>query len=98
MTVDLDFLLKSYKGRFRISHSSEDESLKELLNDSFNDIFDKIGDFDPKQFSLGKDLIIERTRYVKNESLEFFYDNFQQVILDASLSLMTGGDDDGDTS
>lgn len=95
MRIDLDFLLKTYKERFRVSHSSEDESLKELLGDSFNDISDKIGDFDPKEFSSGKDLIMERTRYVKNEALEFFYDNFQQMILDASLSLMTGGDDDG---
>lgn len=96
MVIDLDVLLKSYKGRFRISHSSEDESLKELLNDSYKDIADKIGDFEPDKFSQGKDLVIERTRYVKNESLEFFYDNFQQMILDASLSLMTGGDDDRD--
>lgn len=95
MVIDLDFLLKSYKGRFRISHSSEDESLKELLNDSYKDIADKIGDFEPDKFSQGKDLVIERTRYAKNESLEFFYDNFQQMILDASLSLLTGGDDDG---
>lgn len=95
MTIDLDFLLKTYKGRFRISHSSEDESLKELLNDSYKDIVDKIGDFEPDKFSQGKDLVLERTRYVKNEALEFFYDNFQQMILDASLSLMTGDDDDG---
>lgn len=97
MELDLDYLLKTYKGRFRISHSSEDESLKGLLSDSFKDITDKIGDFDPKEFSSGKDLILERTRYVKNESLEFFNDNFQQMILDASLSLMTGGDNNGDT-
>lgn len=95
MEVDLDLLLKSYKERFRLSHSSEDDNLKELLNDSYKDIVDKIGDFEPVKFSQGKDLVLERTRYVKNEALEFFYDNFQQMILDASLSLMTGGDDDG---
>ncbi|MGM0337707.1 phage gp6-like head-tail connector protein [Enterococcus sp. AZ007] len=95
MEIDLDVLLNSYKDRFRITHSSEDESIKELLNDSYKDIADKIGDFEPDKFSQGKDLVIERTRYVKNESLEFFYDNFQQMIFDASLSLMTGGDDDG---
>lgn len=95
MEIDLDFLLKGYKSRFRISHSSEDDILKEMLQESYDDIADTVGDFDPKKFSRGKALIFERTRYVVNESLEFFYDNFQQSILDASLSL-SGGDEDGD--
>lgn len=98
MTVDYEALLKEYKRRFRISHSSEDESLKNILKDSFEDISNLVGDFDPSECRGGKELIFERTRYVINESLEFFYDNFQQRILDVSLSLLTGGDEDGNTS
>lgn len=96
MEIDFNKLLSEYKGRFRISHSSEDETLKGILGDSFSDIASLVGDFDPQKCSGGKELIFERTRYVVNESLEFFYDNFQQRILDVSLDLMNAGDANGD--
>jgi hypothetical protein len=53
-----------------------------------------IGKFNPDEFSEGVELVFERVRYVRNESIEFFNDNFQQAILDASLAL--GGELVGD--
>ena len=36
----------------------------------------------------GKELVYERTRYLRNEALEYFYDNFQVMIMDASIDLV----------
>lgn len=86
--------IDEFKERFRIFHSSEDESIGLQLEDSFSDIKSLIGNFDPKTFSKGKELVFERTRYLRNESLEYFYDNFQQMIMDASVDLVVDADGD----
>ena len=49
---------------------------------------------DPTTYKKGKELVFERTRYLRNESLEYFYDNFQRMIIDCSVDL--AGDVDGD--
>jgi len=86
--------IDEYKARFRIFHSSEDEEIGEQLENSFEDIQSLIGTFDPAAYKKGKELVFERTRYLRNESLEYFYDNFQTMIIDASVDLV--GDVDGD--
>lgn len=86
--------IDEYKARFRIFHSSEDEEIGEQLENSFEDIQSLIGTFDPNAYKKGKELVFERTRYLRNESLEYFYDNFQTMIIDASVDLV--GDVDGD--
>lgn len=86
--------IDEYKARFRIFHSSEDEEIGEQLENSFEDIQSLIGTFDPTAYKKGKELVFERTRYLRNESLEYFYDNFQTMIMDASVDLV--GDADGD--
>lgn len=93
----MESYLADFKKRMKIFHSSEDEQLIDLLEISYRDISSLIGLFDPKDFLAGKELVFERSRYVYNDSLEFFYDNFQQRIMDLSLEL-SGGDDDGDSS
>lgn len=90
---DKEFI-KSYKSRFRIFHSSEDDEIGQQLEDSFSDIKSLIGEFDPKKFSKGKELVFERTRYLRNEALEYFYENFQTMIMDASIDLV--GEKNGD--
>lgn len=79
--------IDEYKSRFRIFHSSEDNDIGKQLENSFSDIKSLIGEFDPNSFLKGKELVFERTRYLRNESLEYFYDNFQLMILDASIDL-----------
>ncbi|MEJ8829082.1 phage gp6-like head-tail connector protein [Enterococcus gallinarum] len=80
--------IDEYKARFRIFHSSEDGKIGEQLENSFEDIQSLIGTFDPAAYKKGKELVFERTRYLRNESLEYFYDNFQVMIMDASIDLV----------
>ena len=79
--------IDEYKARFRIFHSSEDGEIGEQLENSFEDIQSLIGTFDPTAYKKGKELVFERTRYLRNESLEYFYDNFQRIIIDCSVDL-----------
>lgn len=86
--------IDEFKARFRIFHSSEDADIGEQLEISFADIRSLIGEFDPAEYKKGKELVFERTRYLRNESLEYFYDNFQTMIMDASIDLV--GDSNAD--
>ncbi|MHC5250440.1 phage gp6-like head-tail connector protein [Enterococcus sp. LJL90] len=79
--------VEEYKARFRIFHSSEDENIGGQLESGFSDIKSIIGKFDPKKYEKGKELVYERTRYLRNEALEYFYDNFQTMIMDASIDI-----------
>lgn len=92
-------LLSKFKRRMKIFHTSEDEYLNDILEPSELDILSLVGE-DAKDDKRTIELIIERSRYVYNDSLEFFYDNFQQRIMDISLDYAThlDGDTDGDTS
>ncbi|TFJ45143.1 hypothetical protein CKN73_01485 [Carnobacterium divergens] len=82
-----DFI-EEYKARFRIFNSSEDGDIGKQLDDSYKDIKSLIGNFDPTEYAKGKELVYERTRYLRNESLEYFYGNFQTMIMDASVDLV----------
>ncbi|WP_413488452.1 phage gp6-like head-tail connector protein [Carnobacterium divergens] len=80
--------IEGYKSRFRIFNISEDDDIGKQLDDSYEDIKSLIGNFDPAEYSKGKELVYERTRYLRNESLEYFYGNFQTMIMDASVDLV----------
>ena len=84
----MNTFLNEFKARMRIFHESEDYDIIQQLENSKVAIIALIGEFDPVEFAQGKELIFERTRYVRNESLEYFNDNFQSLILDASIELM----------
>lgn len=92
-----EVLLEKFKKRMKIFHSAEDDYLKDILNASQMEIHSKVGLAaidDPRT----TELIMERSRYVYNDSLEFFYDNFQQPILDLSLEYATYLDGDDSVS
>lgn len=93
-TMNEQTFIDEFKARFRIFHSSEDSDIGEQLESSFADIKSIIGEFDPTKYEKGKELVFERTRYLRNESLEYFYDNFQTMIMDASIDLV--GDSNAD--
>lgn len=84
------FILKEFKQRMKIYHSSEDEALTQILEASIADIKNLIGDFDISKYPEGKELVFERSRYAYNDSLEYFHVNFQQRIIDLSLELKGG--------
>lgn len=89
----MEQVLREFKRRMKIYHATEDEMLTNILQTSYDDIQQLVGEFDINLFSTGKELVFERARYVYNDSLEYFYVNFQQRILDLSMELMGGNND-----
>jgi hypothetical protein len=77
-------LLKSFKERMRIFHDGEDANLSKMLESSESAILSLVSskDFtDPRV----RELILERARYVYNDQVEFFYQNFQGDLMALSL-------------
>lgn len=71
-----DTHVEEFKNRNRIFYDIEDDRIKNDLGMSYEDIKAKCGDFDMQQSSLGRELVYERTRYVFNDKLEEFHNNF----------------------
>lgn len=82
--VELHPLLKSFKERMRIFHSGEDENLSRMLESSEANILNLVGSQSPTEPRV-RELILERARYVYNDQVEFFYDNFQGDLMALSL-------------
>ena len=82
--VELHPLLKSFKERMRIFHSGEDENLSRMLESSEANILNLVGSQCPTEQRV-RELILERARYVYNDQVEFFYDNFQGDLMALSL-------------
>ena len=88
-----DDILKEFKSRMRISHSIEDDNLISILNMSYEDVKARCGTFDIDKHTRGRELVFERSRYVYNDSLEFFEDNFLSEITSIGLELVGDTDD-----
>ncbi|WP_318247553.1 phage gp6-like head-tail connector protein [Cytobacillus kochii] len=87
-------LVEEFKQRMHISHSSEDDNLKRLLSFSYEDIKAKCGVFEIGKNKRGKELIFERTRYVYNDALEYFDDNFLSQLTSFGIELaLIGGEE-----
>lgn len=86
-------LLTEFKARMSIYHSSEDDELKKMLQASYDAVNRMTGVSDIKNAQF-KELVIERTRYVYNDQVEFFEDNFLSTII--GLSLQAYGEEDDD--
>lgn len=82
--VELHPLLKHFKERMRIFHSGEDENLSRMLESSEANILNLVGSQYPTEPRV-RELILERARYVYNDQVEFFYDNFQGDLMALSL-------------
>lgn len=89
----IELLLTEFKSRMSIYHSSEDAELKNMLQASYDAVnrMTGVSDINNVQF---KELVIERTRYVYNDQVEFFEDNFLSTII--GLSLQAYGEEDDD--
>lgn len=81
-----DTVLEELKDRMKIMHSTEDKKLKRILLSSLIALQKSCGAFDLTN-EQGKELVFERARYVYNDSLEFFADNFLSEIINFSISL-----------
>lgn len=82
--VELHPLLKPFKERMRIFHSGEDNNLSRMLESSEANILSLVGSQRPTEPRV-RELILERARYVYNDQVEFFYDNFQGDLMALSL-------------
>lgn len=77
-------LLKSFKERMRIFHNGEDANLSKMLESSESYILKFVGSQDTTDPRV-KELVQERARYVYNDQVEFFYENFQGDLMMLSL-------------
>lgn len=77
-------LLRAFKERMKIFHDAEDDNLSRMLTSSEKAILDLTDSFDASD-SRVEELILERSRYLYNDQVEFFFANFQGEILELSL-------------
>lgn len=82
--VELHPLLEPFKERMRIFHSGEDKNLSLMLESSEANILSLVGSQYPTEPRV-RELILERARYVYNDQVEFFYENFQGDLMALSL-------------
>lgn len=77
-----------FKSRNRIFYNMEDDRIKKDLEMSYEDIQSKCGNFEMNDDNLGRELVLERTRYVFNDKLEEFHDNFLSSIVQFQITNM----------
>ena len=67
-------IVEEFKERMHLG-DFEDDNLKRILESSYNDLQEMCGDYtlDDETF---KELVFERSRYVYNDALEYFEENF----------------------
>nr|WP_143139511.1 head-tail connector protein [Enterococcus hermanniensis] len=85
-------LLEDFKSRMRIFHAADDDNLKNILESSKVAVKRWCGTDNVSNPEI-RELVIERSRYVYNDSLEFFNENFQSELMAVSLSHYDEGDD-----
>lgn len=83
-TKQLHPLLEAFKERMKIFHNAEDANLSRMLISSEKAILDLTASSDTSD-SRVEELILERSRYLYNDQVEFFFANFQGEILELSL-------------
>nr|WP_252215684.1 hypothetical protein [Bacillus sp. CMF12]USK48871.1 hypothetical protein LIT38_20390 [Bacillus sp. CMF12] len=70
-----DEILKEFKERMHLG-DHEDENLIRILSASNKALIRSCGDYDIDTDESFKELVFERSRYVYNDALEYFNDNF----------------------
>lgn len=85
MDVISQKILIEFKDRMKIS-SDEDDNLTRILKASVEDLQDVCGDYDINTSERFKELVFERSRYVYNDVLEYFDENFLSQIVKLSLA------------
>ena len=78
-------LLAEFKERMKLS-DDEDSNLTRILKASVEDLIDKCGDYDLHTSERFKELVFERSRYVYNDAIEYFNDNFLSQITTLAIS------------
>lgn len=87
-------VLTSFKNYAKITHSSEDEYLKDLIAKSYLNLKSRFGDFDIESNLVGQELVFARTRYAYEDLTEYFNDNYQDDLVHFGLNNVIGSDRD----
>ncbi|MED0963852.1 hypothetical protein [Bacillus paramycoides] len=77
-------ILQQFKDRMRLG-DDEDDNLKRILFASNKDLVRVCGDYDLNKDEVFKELVFERSRYVYNDALEYFNQNFLSQINSLSI-------------
>lgn len=77
-------VLNQFKERMRLG-DDEDENLKRILSASNKELKRVCGAYDINTDEVFKELVFERSRYVYNDALEYFNDNFLSNINSLSI-------------
>ena len=67
-------ILEEFKQRMHLG-DFEDDNLKRILESSYKDLQETCGDYTLEDETF-KELVFERSRYVYNDALEYFEENF----------------------
>jgi len=68
-------ILIEFKDRMKLG-DDEDDNLTRILKASVEDLQAICGNYDINTSERFKELVFERSRYVYNDALEYFYNNF----------------------
>ncbi|MFE6135586.1 hypothetical protein [Bacillus sp. NPDC057893] len=83
-TVISNEILQQFKDRMRLG-DDEDDNLRRILFASNKDLVRVCGDYDLNNDEVFKELVFERSRYVYNDALEYFDQNFLSQINSLSI-------------
>ncbi|GAB6614064.1 MULTISPECIES: hypothetical protein [Bacillus] len=82
-TISPEILIQ-FKERMRLG-DDEDENLKRILSASNQELTRICGSYDINNDEAFKELVFERSRYVYNDALEYFNENFLSQINSLSI-------------
>lgn len=84
-------IVDEFKNRMHLG-DFEDENLKSILSASTQVLIDVCGGYDMEDAAF-KELVFERSRYVYNDALEYFEDNFLHRINNLAINkVLEAGD------
>lgn len=78
-------ILVEFKNRMKLG-DDEDDNLTRILKASVEDLQAICGDYDINTSERFKELVFERSRYVYNDVLEFFSENYLTQIVNLSIT------------
>ncbi|HDG6049176.1 phage head-tail adapter protein [Staphylococcus aureus] len=90
----MDELVQDFKDMEKIDHTSEDIYIKKLLKRSYEKLQRDYGKFDIDKNLIGRELVLNRTRYAYQDLLEYFNENYRVDLIDFGISLVEVEDDE----